>query len=317
MKEHSLPSSALSLVGRMIDACGLRRSRMGRKLIAAINVLGQRAARLVYLRRGTPLLIDGHKIFLSGRNAPSWGFVDSVLHDQYEPETKALLGSLIRPGMTVFDIGAHVGHYTLLAARIVGPTGRVYAFEPEPENFALLKRNVELNGYKNVTCVPKAVSDRSGTLDFYVSHQGNDRHTLIGDPHAPSHATRRQVSAISVDDFAAESGCPAVDVIKMDVEGAEPLVLAGMTNLLRCSGHLRMVLEFAPEILRLGGTAPVEFIRTLVASGFSISPVEPGFHTTGFGEECLAETVAEVERRGAINLFCEKAAVVSVAAPRN
>src|ERR1035441_6724268 len=161
MKKNSLSGSAVSLVGHAIDVCGLRRSRMGRKLIAAINVVGQGAARLVYLGPGAPFFIDGHKIFLSGRNAPSWGFVDSVLHDQYEPETKALLGSLIRPGMTVFDIGAHVGHYTLLAARIVGPTGRVYAFEPEPENFALLKRNVELNGYKNVTCVPKEIGRAS------------------------------------------------------------------------------------------------------------------------------------------------------------
>jgi FkbM family methyltransferase len=308
---NSSRSGILSLTSQAVDAIGLRRSRWGRELIAAVNVAGQKISRLVYLRRGGPFLIDGHKIFLSGRNAPSWAFVNSVLHDQYEPETKALLCRLIQPGMTVFDIGAHVGHYTLLAARIVGPTGHVYAFEAEPENFAILKRNVELNGYKNVTCVPKAVSNRTGTLDFFVSHQGNDRHTLIGDPNSMSHVTKRSVPAVSIDDFVAEIGCPTADVIKMDVEGAEPFVLEGMTDMLRRSTGPQIVLEFAPEIIRAGGMLPDKFLGYLISLGLSISPVEKGFDAGAFEREHLPETIAEIERRGAVNLFCEKSAVPS------
>src|ERR1017187_7387482 len=141
----------LSLASNAIDSIGLRKSSLGRKAIASLNVAGQAVARQVYLRRKTPFVVDGHKMFLSAANAPSLIFVNSVLHDQYEPETKILLSNIIRPGMTFLDVGAHVGHYTLLAARLVGPTGHVYAFEPEPENYAILTKNIALNGYTNVT----------------------------------------------------------------------------------------------------------------------------------------------------------------------
>jgi FkbM family methyltransferase len=244
-------------------------------------------------------------MFLSDRHAPSLAFVSSFVAGRYEPETKALLETLIREGMTVCDIGAHVGHYTLLAARLVGPRGHVYAFEPEPENYALLKRNVELNGYGNVTCVPKAVSNRSGVLEFYVSRQGNDRHSLIETPSAQAHASKQEVAAITLDEFAASMGWPRIDVIKMDIEGAEPLAIAGMSELLRRSEQLSLVIEFAPDILRAGGADPAGFLNTLRSLGFTIAPVEADVPAEALQAATLQ--MAEIERRGAINLVCTKA----------
>ena len=289
-----------------IDSLGLRRSRTGRRLIAGLNVVGERVARLLYLRSKRPLVVDGHKMFLSDRHAPSFGFVSSMVNDRYEVEIRDLLHGLIRPGMTVFDVGAHVGYYTLMAARLVGPSGRVYAFEAEPENYAILKKNVELNGYKNVTCIPKAVSNQSGLLTLYVSSQGNDRNTIINDPRAISLGTKREVPAITLDEFAASIGWSQVDVIKMDVEGAEPMALAGMSRLLDRSQNLHLVMEFAPEIIRSGGTDPIDFLRTLTCLGIKITPVESDLSHDFFRPEQLLGAVNEAEKRGAINLLCKK-----------
>jgi precorrin-6B methylase 2 len=80
----------------------------------------------------------------------------------YEPMTTLAFHTLVQPGDRVVDVGAHVGYFTLLAARLCGPNGRVFAFEPHPDNFRLLERNIRENGAENVTAVRKAVADRAG-----------------------------------------------------------------------------------------------------------------------------------------------------------
>jgi FkbM family methyltransferase len=217
-----------------------------------------------------------------------------------------LLEGLIQEGMTVFDVGAHVGTYTLMAARLAGTTGHVYAFEAEPENFSILKKNVELNGYRNVTCVPKAISNRSGLLTLYVSNQGNDRHTLIGSSTAESQGTPCEVEAISLDEFSASIGWPRVDVIKMDIEGAEPMAIEGMPALLSRSEHLRLVMEFAPDLLRASGVNPKAFLSLLTSNGFSISPVESAFQERLLQPDIFDSAIQEIEKLGAINLFCRR-----------
>src|SRR5690242_1655879 len=104
--------SFLSAVGMAVDRMGLRRSPTGRKLIAHLNVLGEHALRRLYLSQRTPLLVDGHRMFLSDRHAPSLAFVNGVLRNGYEADSKSLLEDLIQEGMTVLDVGAHVGTYT-------------------------------------------------------------------------------------------------------------------------------------------------------------------------------------------------------------
>lgn len=301
--------SFLSVVGTAVDRMGLRRSRMGRKLIAHLNVLGEHAVRRLYLNRKTPRLVDGHRMYLSDRHAPSLAFVNGVLRNGYEADSKSLLEGLIQEGMTIFDVGAHVGTYTLMAARLTGPTGHVYAFEAEPENYSILKKNVELNGYQNVTCVPKAVSNRSGLLTLYVSSQGNDRHTLIGSSTAEGQGTPCEVETISLDEFSASIEWPRVDVVKMDIEGAEPMAIEGMSELFRRSENLSLVMEFAPDILRASGVNPEDFLTLLASLGFCIAPVESTFPKQLLQPERFGSAVPEIEKLGAINLFCRRDSV--------
>lgn len=87
--------------------------------------------------------------------------------NDFEPEVTEVFLSHVMPGDVVLDIGAHIGYYTVLAARSVGNEGRVIAFEPDPQNYSLLVKNVAKNGYRNVTAVQKAVSWNSGYAQLY------------------------------------------------------------------------------------------------------------------------------------------------------
>jgi FkbM family methyltransferase len=175
--------------------------------------------------------------------------------------------SLIRPGMTVVDIGAHIGYYARIFSELVGPAGRVLAFEAEPENFELLRRHVSGAKYRNVEVFPYAVADRVGKLLLHLS-PGHSNHSLV-DGYAPSKGTS-EVESISLDAFLDGRGIDDVDFVKIDVEGAEPLVLAGMRNTLARSPRMAMLVEHNPVALRAGGTEPDAFARSLESAGFRL-----------------------------------------------
>lgn len=157
----------------------------------------------------------------SGINSGSRWVVGSSIHGcwlgHYEIEKQAAVCRLVKPGMRIFDIGANAGFYTLAFSRLVGANGHVWAFEPLPENIRNLRRHVELNALRNVTVVDVAISDRSGSAQFQ---------------RAPSNSMGRlaeqggiTVQTVTLDDFCEQTGGP--DLIKMDVEGAESVVLEG------------------------------------------------------------------------------------------
>lgn len=125
----------------------------------------------------------------------------------------------LRTGMTVWDIGANVGLYTLPSARAVGRTGSVYAFEPMPRNLVYLQRHVHMNGLHNVAIIPAAVHDSSGTLRMTEGDSPSEFHADA--------AGAFDVPAIALDTWVAETGSREPDVVKMDVEGAEAAVLRG------------------------------------------------------------------------------------------
>ena len=174
---------------------------------------------------------------------------------------------LIRPGMTVIDIGAHIGYYTRLFSELVGPSGRVLAFEAEPENFDLLRAHVRDAKYRNVEIFPHAVADRAGKLLLHLS-PGHTNHSLV-DGYTDS-KDAREVETVSLDAFLADRGIDRVDFIKIDVEGAEPLVLAGMRETIARSPHLAMLVELNPIALRAGGHSPDAFARSLESAGFRL-----------------------------------------------
>lgn len=190
---------------------------------------------------------------------------------RWEEEITNYLRRILRQGMTVVDLGANVGFYTLLAAKIVGPSGKVYAFEPEPSRYALLARNIVANGYTNVLALNKAVSNTPSRTSLYLDPRYNPAGHQLHD----ATGTRRSVlvETVSLDGYFSEGA--TVDVIKMDIQGAEMLALQGMERLLQRSRPLTLVTEFWPDGLRACGSAPEEFLFTLQRHGFMLSVFDP------------------------------------------
>jgi FkbM family methyltransferase len=192
-----------------------------------------------------------------------------MLADRYEVGTTRLFNQILQAGMTVIDVGAHVGYFTLLAARLVGPGGRVYAFEPDPSNYSLLRRNIKLNGYQNITAINQAVSDRSGSGTLFLSGMDTGSHSLF--PSMPVHGVE-EIPVTTLDTFLDREGWPSIHVVKIDVEGSELSVLAGMAGTLQRNANIRLVIEFCPWILRDRlRVEPCDLLATLRSKKFKLS----------------------------------------------
>jgi FkbM family methyltransferase len=177
----------------------------------------------------------------------------------YEYEKRLLFEKMVRPGSVVFDIGAHVGFYTLLASTLVGPLGKVFAFEPVPENLCFLKEHLRLNRVINVAVIEKAVSDRSGVAAF-----------ADGPSRAMGHLAaqgRRQVPTVSLDELVAAGEIPLPDYIKIDVENADWLVLSGARSLLECA---HPVIFLATDIY----VSQQQSFQLLTSLGYQLQPID-------------------------------------------
>ena len=249
-----------------------------------------------------PFLIHGHRMVLaSGDRYPPI----AMAMGRYEEKTTQLVQRLIKPGMVVIDVGAHVGYYTLLAAQRVGPTGKVYTFEPEPDNHALLLKNIELNGYRNVVATREAVSHRVGSSTLYLTGLDNGRHSMYhnGLPERGSVV----VETTTLDSFLESQGWPRVDLVKIDVEGAEMSVLTGMDRLLREYDDLKMILEFNPSLLKSGGINPMGLLEKPVSLGLKVYCIDD---KEGLLSLESVDTSALVSRllanSSSVNLFCKR-----------
>jgi len=159
---------------------------------------------------------------LSGPNRGLQWTISAGLHrcwlGAYELEMTHHIVSLAKPGMTVFDVGAHAGYFTMMLSRIVGKSGRVFAFEANPENVAILRKHIRINQLGNINIIEAAVADRNGEVRFSGSG-------CLGYEGQISDSGRR-IRAVKLDDF------PTPDLIKMDIEGAEIIAFAGATRIL-------------------------------------------------------------------------------------
>jgi FkbM family methyltransferase len=151
---------------------------------------------------------------------------------EVEPVVQEVLGKRLSSGMVFYDLGANIGFFSLLAARIVGPDGHVFSFEPDPEVATRLRRNIARNNLSNVTVVEAGLWSFSGKVNFVAADSSSpDRGTgqFVGEHISNGTPTR----CVSLDDFVADAPLP--DAIKCDVEGAEVETLRGAEALLRAS----------------------------------------------------------------------------------
>lgn len=194
--------------------------------------------------------------------APKRFFPHYVLNE-YEPVTQQSFNEALRPGMTMVDVGAHIGYYALLSARLVGPGGKVHAIEPFSENLDFLRRNVRANQLTNVDIHPYAAGEERAKRQFHITGSSDSNGFF-------AHPMTETVSMIEVDQVPVDQVVSGrVDAAKIDVEGAEVLVLNGMTRILSENPGIVLWVEWAPHCMKSAGYRPEELPNRLRALGFT------------------------------------------------
>ena len=198
----------------------------------------------------------------------------------HEEATTKLFKETVKPGNTVIDLGANIGYFTLLAAKLVGSSGKVYAFEPEPRNFKYLKKNLELNGYSQVAAHQAAASDKRGKTKLFICEYETGHHTINQSGGIKAYRPEREVNesnfveinTVSLDEiFAGKEDL--IDVMKIDIEGAEALAIRGMDKILSKNKKLKIFMEYFPMLIKNMGSNPEDMIGKILGYGFSISVI--------------------------------------------
>lgn len=187
----------------------------------------------------------------------------TMAYGLYELDTARLIKKRLKPGDHFVDGGANIGYFTLLAAKLVGPTGRVDAFEPHPTNRARLLENLDRNALRQrVNVHPLALTDTAGQAEIYTG-DSDDNHgsaSLYAENAAAAQSQKIQTARM---DQVLQDTQP--DLVKLDVEGAEPLAIEGMAALLTTANPPALIVEYNPTQSRVAGFGPSAFLERLLA----------------------------------------------------
>lgn len=268
-------------------------------------------------------VLEAIKGFKTIKDDPFW-FRLELLTNRHELETTTQVQQMIKPGMTILDIGAHVGYYARLFAELTGETGRVIAFEPHPRTHEVLKQNVsKLN---NVTTLQMAVAEQEGTAELYdylmMSASGSLHYdeslvdlqrAQIGEfDIAPRQSTEFEmqkfsVKTIPIDKCLKDMGIEQVDFVKMDIEGAEMGALRSMKQTITNSPKLALIMEYNPQALQAFDYDPIQALNEVLDMGFTrMQAIHPDGSLSDWTHDTATvntETQALLNHMGVINLL--------------
>ena len=229
-----------------------------------------RAAAQWIVKRIIPsrLTVDGIELVMNQDDAVVCG---ALTLGCYESVPRRIFRCLLKPGMTVVDVGANIGLYTAIAAESVGPAGRVIAVEPEGRNCRLIRQTLELNRFKNVEVVQVALSDRTGPGQLFLNEENKADHRIFD---RESSRTVVPVDFYRLDDLLVRLAVARVDVVKMDIQGAEALALQGMRRTLTENAEIRLMIEYWPWGIAQAGGDPRSVLRSIRAMGFQIFEID-------------------------------------------
>ena len=230
-----------------------------------------------------------------------------LLGMDYNHPEMALVRRHLQPGMLAVDAGANIGCFSVVMAQAVGESGRVVAFEPGAENHAMLRRNVESNGYAQVSPEPMAVADTVGEATLYMSDSDSGYHSL-SEAAAADATSSTTVLTTSLDAYFGDP-CPSIDFIKLDVQGAEAAALRGMRRVLQASPSVTLLTELDVDCMEANGEDPRTYLEDLVGHGFELHHIS---HDARADDPLPRLTIDEVLALQAaegrhINLYCPRA----------
>jgi FkbM family methyltransferase len=274
--DRGSPASRHAL-DRLTEAVGALERRVAavEPRLAALehSLAALHARQSVYLgdHEALTLTHHGQMIFVDTRDAGIAAHI--LMKGHWESHVEVVLAGLLRPGMRFCDVGANFGYFTLLAGAMVGPAGRVDAFEPNPGMMRKLRRTIAINGLGGVVALHEAaVADHAGeaVLRFVPEFSGSGG--IVGAGSFAGFAEQAvTVRTLRLDDALADA--PALDVLKLDAEGAEPMILAGAQAIIARSPQLAIVMEFQADMAFDGGAAAC--LEAMQAQGFSLAVIEP------------------------------------------
>jgi FkbM family methyltransferase len=259
-KQYKSPSPIARLGSAAVAAYPFSRGRYGLRRFAANRFLVAR-------------MEEGYWLRISGVSGFEWKVFDRCFN---EPETIRAFTTAIEPAMTVFDIGANVGYYAMLAAALVGPAGRVHAFEPTPDVAQRLAQNIAMNHLSDrIRHLAVAVGSTTCTSELYLNPDNSEGNSLFA---SSEHRVSTAVPVITIDEHVRVNGLRAVDIIKVDVEGAELDVLKGGAGLLSREDAPILFIEFNPSALELAGANTYELYLALNRLGYDCFELEQLTH---------------------------------------
>ncbi len=182
----------------------------------------------------------------------------------WEPYETQIFKELVKPGMTVIDVGANIGYYSLMASKLVGEKGKVYAFEPFESTCDILAHSIKANDFRNIEIVRKAVTNEVGLKRFYYDKYSPACNNING---------KGSYTMMPCTTLDCELGATKVDVIKMDIEGAEALAFAGMKSIVNHNPYLILVTEVYPKALKRSGSSFEEYVGILLER-FDVKVIE-------------------------------------------
>lgn len=221
-----------------------------------------------------------------------------IQYGYWEKGVTDLFKKIIKSGMIIVDVGAHVGYYSLFFSKYTGKSGKVFAFEPDSYNFKIFRKNILLNKINNIVAENMAVSDKNGYARLFLDENNLGAHSLISSESSDNYIN---IKSAKLDDYFKEI---KIDLIKMDIEGAEARAIEGMSEILRRNPNIKLIMEFFPELILKAGYSPEAMIEKLLSFGFHIFMIghQTGILTEAFG----AREILDACGNGLVNLLCVK-----------
>ena len=248
--------------------------RLGEKVLGGhgignLPIINDLNAKVIERLKNEFVIIDGDKIFLDEK--------DSLLlsiNKIYEKNETNFVKDSVNKGDVVIDIGANIGYYTLMFAKLVGDTGKIYSFEPDPRNFLILEKNIQINGYNNVILEKKAVSNKLGKSTLYVNEN-----SAGSSMHKPNNVVNQiYVDLITLDNYF-EVNAITPDFIKIDIEGYELNALKGMESILQSSDKTKIMIEYNPLTKKEFNSDPMDNLTFLSELGFKFKDLNSSVQT--------------------------------------
>lgn len=257
---------------------------MNNKIIRILNnittlIQGKNYREHVYLGDYNALsrTIFGHKIFVDTRDM---SMAPHILLDGYwEMWTTNIFMNLVKDGMNVIDIGANIGYYSLIFASKIGYTGKLFAFEADPEVFDILHKNIEINGFSSRTeLINKVVIDRQETVHFNKRkrHHGSSSIASFSDEFLGQQRDSVEVinvDTISLDEYFKNKNMK-IDIMKIDAEGSEPYIFDGMKELIEKNPEMIIICEFNPYVIYGAKKDPRKFLEEIKQYGFILKYID-------------------------------------------